>query len=90
MKISKDIELIIQEVKGCTEQEAADIWFDSEIADIVEQYITTKISEKYGSYGSCMTYASATGGVDLNFEVNELVDVEDDTYYDLNGNLLLS
>ena len=72
MKLNKDIELIIQEVKGCTEQEAADIWFDSEIADIVEQYITTKISEKYGS---CMTYASATGGVDLNFQVDELVDV---------------
>ena len=35
-----------------------------------------------------MTYASATGGVDLNFQVDELVDVENDTYYDLNGNLL--
>ena len=42
MKLNKDIELIIQEVKGCTEQEAADIWFDSEIADIVEQYIQQK------------------------------------------------
>ena len=83
MKISKYIEEIIVDMTGCDDQEASDMWGNSEIGGLVEDYIQSKIKKKYGEGKS---FSSATGGVELNFDIEGIVDLESDTYYDLELN----
>ena len=83
MKISKYIEEIIVDMTGCDDQEASDMWANSEIGGLVEDYIQSKIKKKYGEGKS---FSSATGGVELNFDIEGIVDLESDTYYDLELN----
>ena len=82
MKISKFIEEIIMDMTGCDEQGADDMWGNSEIGELVDAYIKSKIEKKYGEGKS---YSSASGGVELNFDIEGIVDVESDTYYNLEG-----
>ena len=82
MKISKYVEEIIMDMTGCDEQGASDMWGNSEIGELVDEYIQSKIEKKYGEGKS---YSSATGGVELNFDIEGIVDVESDTYYNLEG-----
>ena len=84
MKISKYIEEIIVDMTGCDDQEASDMWENSEIGGLVEDYIQSKIEKKYGKGKS---FSSATGGVELNFDIEGIVDVESDTYYNLDGSV---
>jgi hypothetical protein len=83
MKISKYIEEIIVDMTGCDDQEASDMWENSEIGGLVEDYIQSKIKKKYGEGKS---FSSATGGVKLEFDIEGIVDLESDTYYDLELN----
>jgi hypothetical protein len=80
MKLSKYIEEIIVDSTGMNEQQASDMWEESKIGEIVNDYIQNKIEEKYGEG---MSYSSATGGVKLDFDIEGIVDVESDTYYNL-------
>ena len=82
MKISKYVEEIIMDMTGCDEQGASDMWGNSEIGELVDEYIQSKIEKKYGEGKS---YSSASGGVELNFDIEGIVDVESDTYYNLEG-----
>jgi len=83
MKLDKYIEEIIQDTLGCDVQTASDMWENSEIGEMVNDYIQNTIIEKYGED---MSYSSATGGVKLEFDVEGIVDVETDTYFDLEMN----
>jgi hypothetical protein len=83
MKISKYVEEIIVDMTGCDDQEASDMWENSEIGGLVEDYIQSKIKKKYGEGKS---FSSATGGVKLEFDIEGIVDLESDTYYDLELN----
>ena len=83
MVLKKGVELIIMDMLGCDEQEACDIWHGSKVGKLVDRYIEKKIQNKYGKD---MTFSSATGEVELNFEVDGIVDYEKDIYYDLEGN----
>jgi len=83
MVLSKDVEMIIMDMTGCDEQEASDMWQESKVGQLVNRYIDKKVEDKYGEN---MSYGSASGGVELNFEIDEIVNYEKDIYYDLKGN----
>jgi len=83
MKLDKYIEEIIKDTLGCDDQTASDMWENSEIGEMVNDYIQNTIIEKYGED---MSYSSASGGVKLEFEVEGVVNIETDTYYDLELN----
>jgi hypothetical protein len=83
MKLDKYIEEIIQDTLGCDAQTASDMWENSEIGEMVNDYIQDTIIEEYGEG---MSFSSASGGVKLEFDVEGIVDVETDTYFDLEMN----
>ncbi len=82
MVIDKYIEQIIQSMTGCDAQEACDMWYESEIGQLVDDYINKKIETEYGEN---FIMGSASGGTQLKYEISSLVDIETDKAYDLNG-----
>ncbi len=83
MRLNKYVEEIIMEMTGCDEQEASDMWEDSKVGQLVSEYIGKKVEDKYGEG---MGYSGATGGVELNFDIDGIVHYDSDVYYDLEGN----
>ena len=83
MKLNKYVEEIIMEMTGCNQQEACDMWNESKVGQLVEEYIGKKVEDKYGEG---MGFSEATGGVELNFNIDGIVHYDTDVYYDLEGN----
>ena len=84
MKISENIVDVVSKVKGISFEEALELPMVKEIEEIGHEYTQMKIEEFYGKN---YIMGNATGGIGLDMEVEQLVDVgennEKEEYVDL-------
>ena len=75
MKISENIVDVVSKVKGISFEEALELPIVKEIEEIGQEYTRMKIEEDFGKN---YIMGSATGGIGLDMEVQQLVDIGED------------